>query len=496
MGLVAPAARALPLLAAAALLTAGCAPGARPNILLIVVDTARADRFSTNGYARETTPVIAALGREGAVYLNAYAPSPWTLPSHASLFTGLYPSSHGGDSGRLRLDDSLPFLAARMRSAGYSTIACVGNPWVGKDYNFHVGFDVFDEIWRQVDDAAEDAGAALISETLEGWLSWRDRHEAGRKKPFFLFLNYFEAHLPYNPPEPERSRFLARGAGGPGGGDGGAGAGAVERLRRFSAREMVRQIFGIGSLTDGEFRIMSDLYDGEIAYVDRRIGEVVSALRRRRLLDATVVVVTSDHGEMLGEHGLVDHRLTLYEPVLRIPLVIRYPEAIRAGQRIDSPVLLQDLYPTLLRLAGIHDPPGDGPPSGVDGPPEARPLPGIRGLEPSPPRGLSASDPLLAEYAWPSEFLVVMRVTETGRDTTPWERSQVSFKVGDAKLIWGSDGRHQLYDLRSDPAEAVDLAPARAGRASEFAGHVERWLRRPAARPPLALPATGTGSAH
>jgi len=485
---------ALALVAAGALLVASCAGPARPNILLVVIDTARADRFSTNGYARDTTPAIAALGREGAVYLNAYASSPWTVPSHASLFTGLYPSSHGADSGRLKLDDQLPFLASRMKAAGYTTIACVGNPWVGKDYNFHIGFDIFDEIWREVGDTAEDAGAGTISERMTLWLTRRAHHEKARSKPFFVFINYFEPHLPYNPPEPERSRFLARGPGPQAGAEGESEKDAAEHLRHFSPKDIVRQILGVSPLSRDGFRILSDLYDGEIAYVDRRLGEVIGLLRQHGLLDDTVVVVTSDHGEMLGEHDLVDHRLSLYEPVLRIPLVIRYPWAVRSGQRLDTPVLLQDLYPTLLWVAGIRGPQGAGPSPIGDGPPEARPLPGFRGLDTLPPRGRSASDPLIAEYAFPGEFLVVMRVLMTGHDTTPWERSQVAFRVAERKLIWGSDGRNQLFDLRSDPAEVNDVAGMQGDQVSEYSRGVSGWLQRPTARPPLAIQAPGAAT--
>jgi arylsulfatase A-like enzyme len=487
---------ALALIATGALLVASCAGPARPNILLVVIDTARADRFSTNGYARDTTPAIAALGRDGAVYLNAYATSPWTLPSHASMFTGLYPSSHGADSGRLKLDDQLPFLASRLKAAGYSTIACVANPWVGKDYNFHIGFDIFDEIWREVGDSAEDAGAATISERMTLWLSRRARNEKARAKPFFVFINYFEAHLPYNPPEPERSRFLARGRGPQAGAGSEAEQEAVEHLRRFSPKDIVRQILGVESLSRDGFRILSDLYDGEIAYVDRRLGEVIAQLRQHDLLDDTVIVVTSDHGEMLGEHDLVDHRLSLYEPVLRIPLVIRYPWAVRAGQRLDAPVLLQDLYPTLLWAAGIRSPQGGAPPPIGDGPAEARPLPGFRGLDTSEPRGRSASDPLIAEYARPGEFLVVMRVLMTGHDTTPWERSQVAFRVAERKLIWGSDGRNQLFDLGADPGEANDVAGMHGDQVSEYSRDVLSWLQRPTARPPLAVQVPGAATSH
>ena len=469
-------------------LLAGCGGGERPNILLVVADTARADRFSSNGYGRDTTKVIAALGREGAVYLQARSPSPWTLPAHASLFTGLYPSGHGADSGHLRLDDRLPFLALRLRAAGYKTLAYVENPWVGKDYNFQPGFDTFDEVWRGVHGTEGDMGAAVVSEKVERWLAWRDGNPDARAQPFFLFVNYFEPHLPYNPPEPERSRFLRASA----------DASAVDRLRRFKHPQEVRQIVGRGVLTADDLGVLSDLYDGEIAYVDRRVGELIGSLRSRGLLDRTVVVVTSDHGEMLGEHGLVDHKLTLHEQVLRIPLILRFPPAVAAGQRIESPVLLQDLYPTLLHLAGAVTVP-EGPASVVNGSPAehaspwpstARPLPGVRGLEAGPPRGSTDEDPLIAEYARPGEFLEVLKEVAPELDPAPYNRTQVAVLARGWKLIWGSDGRHRLFDLGADPAESVDLSATRAELTKRVAGQAADWLIRADAMPPVGGPAS------
>jgi arylsulfatase A-like enzyme len=463
-------------LAGAAIVASGCARPGRPNILLVVADTARADRIAAAGYARPTTPTIDALARDGAIYLEARTPSPWTLPAHASLFTGLYPSSHGAEAGSLKLDDALPFLARRLHDAGYRTEASIGNPWVGKDYNFQQGFDRFEEVWRKVRGTEADMGAGLTNDWLTRWIDERASNPAARDRPFFLFVNYFEPHLPYNAPEPERLRFVRQGA----------DPAVVDRARRFKYPDEVRFIMGLLPLSTEELAILGDLYDGEIAYVDRRVGELVEALRRNHLLDSTVVVVTSDHGEMLGEHRLLDHKLGLYEPVLRIPLVVRYPPAVRAGQRITTPVMLQDLYPTLLALAGA--PPRAPDRSKSATPPEARPLPGISGLDPVAPRGADLGDPILAEYARPTDFLEVMRRLAPGFDTSIFDRTVVEWQVGGRKLIWSSDGAHHLYDVRADPGEMDDLGPASRDELTATAARVEAWLHRSSAKPPLRLP--------
>jgi arylsulfatase A-like enzyme len=468
----------------------GCGSPARPNILLVVIDTARADRFSFDGYAKDTSPEIAAAGREGAVYERAYTPAPWTLPAHASLFTGLFPSSHGSDAGHLRLDDERLALAEALQSAGYRTVAYSENPWVGKDYNFDQGFDTFEEIWRKIPKEGGDKGAGLTNVRIDQWLTWRQGNPEAREQPFFLFVNYLETHLPYNPPEPERFRFLSPPI----------DMQRVERMSRFKHPDEMKFILGATSLDPADLRMLSDLYDGSIAYADRRTGEVIEMLRRRSLLDGTVLVVTADHGELLGEHRLLDHKMNVFEPVLRIPMVLRYPAAVKAGQRIREPVLLQDLYPTLLGLAGIPPAPGGGngePPAGGgrSAARESVPLPGVRGLGlPSHPRGGAAADgrrpePIIAEFARPvSNFLDVMREAAPGRDISAWDRAVVAYRVGDEKLHWSSDGHHRLYDLAADPSEEHDLASERPERVRDLAAEVEAWLARPGARPPLGTP--------
>jgi arylsulfatase A-like enzyme len=466
------------------LLLAGCGSGGRPNVLLVVIDTARADRFSFDGYARQTTPEIAALASEGTIYEQAYTPAPWTLPAHASLFTGLFPSSHGADSGHLRLDDEFKTLAEAFHGGGYRTLGYAANPWVGRQYGLDQGFDDYQEIWTLPKGGQEDAGAAALNERLERFLSWREENAAAREQPFFVFVNYLEPHLPYNPPEPSRSRFLSPGT----------DEAAVQRLRRFKHPDEVKYVLGLDGLRDGDLRILSDLYDGEIAYVDHRVGELAAFLRARGLLDRTVLVITSDHGEAIGDHGFLDHKMNLFEELLRIPLVVRYPAAVRAGQRIRDPVMLQDLFPTLLGLAGLSPDGGGGRRR------ESLVLPGIRGLrregsraEPGPGgrmaagRSVDRGPVLISEFARPIQFLEIIQERFPEVRIAPWDRTLVALRVGGDKLHWASDGRHRLYDLIRDPQETTDLSAARPERAKELAAEVEAWLRRPGSRPPLGL---------
>ncbi len=262
------------LLVLAVLALAGCGESRRPNVLLIIIDTARGDRFPFGGYARPTAPNLEVVAREGAVYTQAYSPAPWTVPAHASLFTGQYPSLHRTDCGSLRLPDQAITLAETLRDAGYRTVGYTANPWLGREYNFQQG----------------------------RFLEWRAGNADALRQPFFLFINYFEPHLPYHPPEPERSRFLRQGV-------------APERIQRLSHLghpDEMRYIVGLSDLTDDDLAILNDLYDGEIAYADRRAGEVLDLLRRQGLLDRTIVAVAGDHGENIGDHHMMDHKLSVH----------------------------------------------------------------------------------------------------------------------------------------------------------------------------------------
>ncbi len=474
----------LPVIALGCALLAGCGRGSRPNIVLVVIDTARADRFSFNGYARQTSPEIAALGSEGAIYGQAWTPAPWTLPAHSSLFTGLFPSSHGADSGHLHLDEEFRTLAESLHDAGYRTLGYVANPWAGRQYGLDQGFDTYEEFWRKTQKEREDAGAAELNGKVERFLAWRQDNTAARDQPFFIFVNYLEPHLPYNPHEPWRSRFLSPGT----------DRAAVERLRRFKHPDEVKYVLGLGGLQAGDLSVLSDLYDGEISYVDGKVGELAGFLRARGLLDGTVLVITSDHGEAIGDHGFLDHKMSVFQELLRIPLVVRYPAAVEPGQRIEEPVMLQDLFPTLLGLAGV--PVEDAKDRGSRQR-ESLVLPGIHGLRregarSAPGAGGEASadtgPTLVSEFARPIQFLEIIQERFPEVRISPWDRALVGYRSGAEKLHWASDGRHRLYDLARDPMETTDLAADHPDRVRALAAQVESWLRRPAARPPYRLP--------
>lgn len=446
---------------------AGCAGAGRPNVLFIVLDTARADRVLTTDSRGPRTPRLEALARDATVYTGAWSPAPWTVPAHASLFTGRYPSAHGTDCGALALPDGETTLAEILRDAGWRTVGYTANPWLGKTYNFQQGFDTWVETWRDVRDGDPDTGATYNNERIIRFLRWRQDDAQARKQPFFLFANYFEPHLPYHPPEPERAARLRAGA----------DPARVARLSRLGHPEEMRFILGRSDLTRDDLDLLSDLYDGEIAYVDRRVGEVIDTLRELDLLDHTILAIVGDHGENLGEHGMLDHKLSVDATLLRVPLLVRYPPRLPAGARVGAAVQTHDLFPTILRLAGIETlPPGV----------EAVPLPGtgIAGA------GRPADAPIVGEFAGPPvEFLAGMREAFPGADLTRFDRTLVAWRRGGYTLRWGSDGRHALSRDADDPQGMRDLAAEDPERVRAMAAEVDAWLGRPGrrrgSRPPV-----------
>jgi arylsulfatase A-like enzyme/Tfp pilus assembly protein PilF len=279
----------------------------RANVLLITLDTTRADRLGCSGYARALTPTLDELAARGVIFERAYTPAPLTLPSHASMMTGLYPPEHGLiTNGRGRLDDRIPTLAEIFRDAGCDTAAFVGSFVLHSKFGLERGFALYDDdmtntrptehgLHRQRD------GARVVDSAL-AWLQKR------RKKPFFCWVHLYDAHFPYDP-----------------------------HVDEF-----------------GE-RFKDAPYDGEIAYLDRQIQKLLNYLQANRLSSETLIVVVADHGESLGDHEEAEHGLTLYNSALGVPWIWAGPGIPAAGRRVPQPVSLVDLRPTLLEAVGLPD---------------------------------------------------------------------------------------------------------------------------------------------
>lgn len=364
-----------------------------PDVILITLDTTRADRLGVYGYTKSTSPNIDAFAREAVVFRRAFSTSPWTLPSHASMFTGKYPTRHGahhnatdGDSnlGELlegeayrelkvdRLAESEVTLAELLAEKGYATGAFVGGPWLTPPFGLLQGFEARD--------AAVDTLVGRSAEELtDAAIAWMQRVPA--RKPLHLLLNYFDPHNPYEPPDPFRPEEPAD---------------------------------------------LQQLYDGEIRFMDHHLGRLLDALRAAGRYDTALVILVADHGELLGEHGIVGHGPWLYEELIRIPLLIRFPDGREGGTTSDSVVSVVDLLPVVAAETGISLPPGiDGLPLGQRRRALAesyRDVTAVKAL------GMRFDRDLTALIDW------------------PW------------KLVASSKGKRRLHRLDDDPGEATNLA--------------------------------------
>ena len=390
----------------------------RPNVVLISVDTLRADHLGAYGYARPTSPNLDALARRGTTFERATSPSSWTLPAHASLLSGLSPYRHGAISGQSRIRDDVPLLAELLGPHGYHTVAFVNAPFVSRRFGFARGFDRFDQRFEQRRrDVAERQEAILGAvATLE--------------PPFFLFLHYMDVHTPYRPPaefnlfaKDRRSNEVLRDL----------GVKSVLDLQH-AARE------GPLAISAEDRDRLIDLYDGEIRALDAHLGELLRRLDER--FPDTVVVLTSDHGEEFLEHGGFGHGDTLYEEVLHVPLIVAGP-GVAADARVPAVVSLVDVAPTLLARVGAPVP------AGLDG----RSLLAELGTG-TGANGASAA----ADGAATADDARALALHTASHDGT---LSLRGVRAGDRKLLRDDrKGTVALYDLASDPREQRSRAPS------------------------------------
>lgn len=431
------------VLVSAICLAGGCSPepgDLRPSIVLVVIDTLRADAVSAYGAVEGTTPAFDALAAEGLLYARAYAPSPWTLPSHASLLTGLAVDRHGvGVAGRMGLRAEFTTLAERLSAAGYQTAGFSENPLVSDLFGFEQGFEQFAAI--TVDDVInedERPGSLQfdIVDEVAAFAAERDRN-----RPFFIFVNLFDPHSPYR--DRESNRFL--------GSDGSVGESWTAAALKASPNQICDRL-----PPPEDLKQLHGLYLGDVAAADAKLGEI-AAIAQQTAEGGLITVATADHGEHFGEHRLLDHEFSVRAPVLNIPLAVHGLPDAPVG-RISTPVTLVDVASSVLSWAGAKIP------SELVG-------------RPMPTRASETDEPgvdLLAVYSdeklnVPANWEEDLEPTEAARDTKRsacWPSDRV---FGDMaaltrwpfKLIWFENYPAELYDLSWDPLERSDLAELR-----------------------------------
>jgi arylsulfatase A-like enzyme len=321
------------------------APRARPNLVLVSVDTLRADRLSAYGYGRDTSPFLEQLASEAVLFENFYYNGGGTLPSHMSLFTSLHPATHGiGPESAKTLEPERTTLAEVLSDRGYATGAFTDGGWMAGKFGFSQGFATYGE-------SGGGLGSALPSASK--WLDERDT-----TRPFFLFLHTYDVHsawneLPYDCPGDAELHFA--GTAPPGYSPCRDGECASRRLA--SANTAIRSGRPLEEIFDAaQVRYISDLYDGCIRWVDSRLGTFFDELRSRELWEDTVLVILSDHGEEFGEHGQFLHDQGGYEELARIPLIVKPAGPRVPGKRVSGLAAMVDVLPTLLELLEIEPP--------------------------------------------------------------------------------------------------------------------------------------------
>lgn len=428
--------------------TAVPTPSGPPNVILIVVDSLRADHVSAYGYERPTTQNLDALvAAEGIRFEDAVSPVPWTCPANGALMSGRNPSSLGASWNTL--NSSLPqeavSLAEALHDAGYYTAGFVNNACVNTNRGFAQGFDAFDDSMaaRKGSDSNNKARANEVNALVTNWLEsdWLARPAAERQR-LFLFLYYMEPHVWYNAPAPYDTLYDDTYTG-----------------------TLTAEVYGTGyDVVTGkivpsarDIEHLEALYDGEISYWDAYLGQMLGYLQSKGLLDNALIVVTGDHGESFGEHGKWAHGSALYEEQVRVPLVMRYTGRIAPGQVVTTPVQSMDLMPTILEYAGAAVPNGLQAVSLV---------PLAAGMRDVPPRDVySELDGLTDEKHW--GYWIAPRV------------NMRSIQRGDWKLIYYAGDGHvdELYQLQPGfPLETENLIGAEPTRAEELLQTLSAWF--------------------
>ena len=430
----------------------------RPNIILMVTDATRPDHLSCYGHHRMTTPHIDQIAAEGVLYEQAISPAAWTLPSHASMFTGLHVSQHGTHFKHQYLDPRFLTVAEMLRQQGYRT-AGLSASWVSEAFGLHRGFETFQSVKRLIEGLRHIFKQEILLEKvlrriIEKYRSLSHRtnrlskqwltKQINDESPFFLFLLYTDPHLPYRFREPYASRYL----------------GKLKAQAKRVNQDPHKYMAGRAEMSEEDFEILRLFYDVQLSSLDDIVGEFLGFLQHKGILDNTLLVFTSDHGENIGDHGLMAHQYCVYDSLIHVPLIIRYPPLLPAGQRVYGQVQTSEIFTTIMSILGIEK---EDVPNDVRG----------RSLVPTE----VASNPLpftIAEYLAPN-MRRMLRLWPDG-DYSRYDRQLRALRQDDYKYIWLSDGQHELYDLKADPEELHNLIDSEPEKAQELETRLEEWL--------------------
>jgi arylsulfatase A-like enzyme len=436
-----------------------------PNVLILLWDTVRADRLSLYGYDKPTTPRLDAFAEDAVVFERANSPAIWTPPSHASMFTGYAPSRHGVKATYKWLDHHHTTLAEWLGKHGYDTYLFSSNPFVDRISNLTQGFDqvqtTFAGKWKKearratqakliAEDASTDISPAwkpvkgqkhggsahafkdaapVARDALGTWLSKRG------DTPWFAFVNLMEAHIPRVPTQESRDALMT------------PEQQALALKTDVAQINLLSYIFGKKSYSPDELAAINGVYDAAVRDLDAGTGEILDALRDAGHLDDTIVIITSDHGENLGDHHMFGHKFSAWQTLVHVPLVVWYPETLKP-KRVSHPTSNLNLFSTVLSMVGV-EPPDTDPDGVLDLMTQSGPVPAFIEMIEATPVSINRVDNLYGLD-----------------DKDRWLRTFRGVVDEDWKLIVASDGEQSLYHLAEDPYESTDVSELEPERTS------------------------------
>ncbi len=462
----------------------------KPNIILAILDAVRADHLSCYGYHRKTSPNIDKIAKQGVLFEKAFSTAEWSPPSHASIFTGKYPSHHRTTGKDPFLKKENVTIAEVLNRNGYETIGITNNSLLVPECGFSRGFQKYIEMdtpfpsFRYFKESPKDCFRSLIYggdrytyRTIELVRRLLRRERAGRK-PFFLFINFFNCHAPYNPPRPFKKRFY---------GSFNEPRFHVSESLSYRILKKTRERIDDPSLDiqrlqyiardDGQFSFMArDLqvsekewevvkswYDGEISYLDHNLRILIDLLHDKEMFDNTMLIITSDHGENFGEHGLASHHFCLYDTLIHVPLIVTCPDLISKPRRIKNLASLVDIFPTILTVLGIKCRKND-----------------MQGKSLYPFKDQEIHDFICAECGKSVVSTTVHRKIgpfESFRDKVKYlDKGFKCLRTKFYKYIISSDQREELYDLLNDPSEEVDISLEHPEKIEHFKRQLEETV--------------------
>lgn len=455
-------------------------PSQLPNIVIVVMDTVRADAVGayTNG---KVTPFFDKTASEGILFENAYSTAPYTLAGHASLFTGTYSSINGANWEDLKLAPDFPTLAQILSWGGYMTLGISDNGWINPYNGLARGFKYFVNLPDHTE-KLKDLKSAMIKSALwfktarvlgllkspdksaaqkekveisdnEDWkkkeiISWLNSKE--KKEPYYLFLNYVDAHEPYKYDEKFKPTDVDDGE--------------IKALKKkVVPNEFAKFIAGMNNFNEKEIELMRKIYDASVTTVDNKIAQIIDLLKKNNLLDNTILVITSDHGEYFGEYGLLNHYFDINIPVIKIPLLISYPPALPQGIRISKPVQILDIMPTILDLTGIR--------LNHDGTMSGRSLLSLL-------KGSYTDKPILAELMKNTVCLKLFKNIPPSKkeNIKQYEVRYLTLVEGDYQYVLKSNGDGRLFKIPPDSVIGEDVTQKEPERAERMRKVLEQWI--------------------